>query len=249
MKDNSVSKIRQESESIDTTEHTTEIINFLEKLNLTNIPERKIFLEQIVSCIEPLIRKEIRNEINKYSKYYTPYWRTLVITGKHPKTISGKSRKVVDNLELGDKVVSHHTFNSINPIAKQLECFSLIDNFIIYFKNKNYLESLKEVYHHERRNSSMHEGMLTKEIESFKKIQTNFKDFIAQILLCYRASLDYGRIISAPNLKKDSKDIMKLQQIRLEKSDHLITYLDKSLKEDKDLFEQQFEILKRKFGV
>ena len=54
MKDNSVSKIRQESESIDTTEHTTEIINFLEKLNLTNIPERKIFFENPSKPLSPV---------------------------------------------------------------------------------------------------------------------------------------------------------------------------------------------------
>jgi hypothetical protein len=239
MKKSSISKIQNKRERTDTTNHLGEYIIFFTKLNLESIPDRDVFISKVTNHLEPNIKKIIKNEINENKTYYEPIWRTLVITGKKP---------YANKTELGEIVISHHTFSSTIPINNQLDSYSLIKNFIKYYKNEEYSAKLNLFYDKHERNDIDHEGLLTNEINQLKEIQPNIGDFIYSILRMFRMSLEYGRLITKKDLKKYS-EIIELQKTELEKSDQKICKLDNSLQRDKNEFQNQFKILKRNYGV
>ena len=239
MKKLSISKIQNKRERIDTTNHLGEYIIFFTNLNLESIPARDVFISKFITHLEPNIKKIIKNEINENRTYYEPIWRTLVITGKKP---------YADKTELGEIVISHHTFSSTIPINNQLDSYSLIKNFIKYYKDEKYSAKLNLFYDKHERNDIDHEGLLTNEINELKKIQPNIGDFIYSILRMFRMSLEYGRLITKKDLTKYSK-IIELQKTELNESDKKVQELNYSLQSDKNKFLDQFNILKRKFGV
>jgi len=244
MKKSSVSKIKQKIGTSDATIKLSEYLNELGKKDLDTEVGRQEFFMTTVHHLEAHLRKIIAMEIKENTKFYKKIWRILVIpaTNQFPP----------DSSELEDQVLSYCSFNNDKTLLRQLENFSIIDDFFMWkYGNKNDYDNICEIY--EKFNIIKHKGLIPPSSERLREIQENIDCFFDKLMRIYYESLVHGRIIDkydSQTADAKSQEIIKIQKMRV---DELPWLIDKTVKSNhsisKKLFMDHSNNLKLLFGA
>jgi len=244
MEKTSISKIKQTSGFTDSTTKKEEYMDKLRNKNLDNVVDRHEFFTTTVSHLEHHLRKIIAIEILENKKHYENIWKILVIPANHKFPTNSSS--------LEDEIISYLSFNSTGPVLRQLENFSLIENFFEWFNpNPEDHKNILEIYETEQRNEVQHPGRIPSPSKRLREIKENIDGFFDTLMITYRASLSYGRTIKkydSQTADTEIKETIKKQKIRLEQIQKLINR-NTERKISKREFMEHYNNLKLLFGV